>query len=230
MLKSIETRWILNPSQFETILNWFVKQKLNFGRESFFPRQDYYLKLLNNNSLGIKIREPKTDSDGNAISKLEIKIMTNNYGPQKFNNDNQGIVNSWNKYSFETIENEIETQKIINTFTANKQHDSWIKIDKDRLLLKYDVENNVFVLGSIIIDEGAGVELTKFKIENKIYYSIGIEAFSVSNKELENFNATAKFLFSDLKISQLSNNNSISYPEIIANHFLKLKNNENYKI
>lgn len=221
MLISVETRWILNPSQFEIILNWFIKHKLDFGKENFFPRQDYYLKLLNNDSLGIKIREPKKNLDGNAISKLEIKIMTNNYGCQKFNNDNQGIVNSWNKYSFETIENEIETQKIINTFTANKQHDSWIKIDKDRLLLKYDVENNVLVLGTTIINEGAGIELTKFKIENKIYYSIGIEAFSISNKELENFNASTNFLFSDLKISMLNNKNSISYPEIITNHFTK---------
>jgi hypothetical protein len=219
MQNSTETRWILSETEFEVISNWFAQHKLQFDKQDLFTRQDYYLKLLKNSTLGIKIREPETNANGNSESKLEIKIMTNNFGAQKFDNNNQGIVNSWSKFSFETIENELETQKIINSFTVNQQNDSWIKIDKDRLLLKYDVTNNTLVSGVTIIDEGAGIELTKFKIENKTYYSLGIEAFSMSNKGQENFNATINFLFSNSKISGLGIQNSISYPEIISNHF-----------
>jgi predicted 3-demethylubiquinone-9 3-methyltransferase (glyoxalase superfamily) len=219
MQNSTETRWILSETEFEVISNWFAQHKLQFDKQDLFTRQDYYLKLLKNSTLGIKIREPKTNANGNSESKLEIKIMTNNFSAQKFNNGNQGIVNSWSKFSFETVENELETQKIINSFTTNQHNDSWIKIDKDRLLLKYDVTNNTLVSGVTIIDEGAGIELTKFKIENKTYYSLGVEAFSMSNKGQENFNATINFLFSNSKISGLGIQNSISYPEIISNHF-----------
>jgi hypothetical protein len=222
MLKSTETRWILSLQEFEVISNWFDQHKLNFGKENLFPRQDYYLKLLNNNALGIKIREPKIAPDGTAESKLEIKILNQDFGAQKFNNGNQGVVNSWNKFSFETVRDEQETKKIIDSFTNKHKKDDWIKIDKDRLLLKYDLTTKSIVSGSTIIDEGTGIELTKFKIEDKIYYSLGIEAFSVSNKELENFNATMNFLFNQIKISGLNSQNSISYPEIINHHFLKI--------
>ena len=222
MQNSTETRWILSTPEFETILRWFNQHQLNFGQKNLFPRQDYYLKLLKNNILGIKIREPKIATDGSAESKLEIKMLNKDFGAQKFNNNNQGIINSWSKFSFETIKNEQETKKIIDSFVSGHQNNIWIKIDKDRLLLKYNVANNSIVSGASIIDEGAGIELTKFKIENKIYYSLGIEAFSVSDKELENFNVTINFLFNQIKISGLNSQNSTSYPEIINHHFLKL--------
>lgn len=222
MQNSTETRWILSKQEFETISKWFNQHQLNFGQENMFPRQDYYLKLLKNSTLGIKIREPKIATDGSAESKLEIKMLNQDFGAQKFNNGNQGVVNSWSKFSFETIKNEQETKKIIDSFVNDHQNNAWIKIDKDRLLLKYNFTNNTIVSGASIIDEGAGIELTKFKIESKIYYSLGIEAFSVSNKELENFNATISFLFNQIKISGLSSQNSVSYPEIINHHFLKL--------
>lgn len=220
MQKSIETRWILDSSELATIEHWFNQNNSAFKDNQTFSRQDYYLKLIKNTTLGIKIREPKV-WNGEQKSKLEVKLLIEDKGPQKFNNGNQGIVNIWDKYSFETIGNEPETEKIIALFTFNGSDlHSWIKIEKERLLVKYDASKNEIVSGETLIQEGSGIELTRFKIENKIYHSLGIETFSSSKNEIENFNQTTDFFFNSIKISGLDSLQSLSYPEIISNHYL----------
>ena len=220
MQKSIETRWLLSANEFKTIEHWFNQKDIHFKTTNDFPRQDYYLKLVKSTNLGIKIREPKLVKNEQK-SKLEVKLLIEDNGAQKFNNNNQGIVNIWEKYSFETIGNEPETEKIIALFTFKGfDQSSWIKIEKDRLLVKFDTSKNEIVSAETIINEGSGIELTRFKIENKIYYSLGIETFSSSNIEKENFNATTNYVFNDIKISGLDSLQSLSYPEIISNHFL----------
>lgn len=169
MLKSTETRWILFSQEFEVISNWFDQHKLNFSKENIFSRQDYYLKVLESKNLGIKIREPKVAPDGSIESKLEIKILIEDFGVQKFNNNNQGVVNSWSKFSFETIKNELETKKLIESFTNNFENNTWLKINKDRLLLKYNLMGSSIVSSATIIDEGAGIELTKFLCYNEFF-------------------------------------------------------------
>lgn len=220
MQKSIETRWLLNSNEFKTIEHWFNQKNIHFKTTTDFPWQDYYLKLVKSTNLGIKIREPKLVKNEQK-SKLEVKLLIEDNGAQKFNNNNQGIVNTWEKYSFETIGNEPETEKIIALFTFNGGDlPSWIKIEKDRLLVKYDASKNEIVPAETLINEGSGIELTRFKIENKNYYSLGIETFSSSNIEKENFNATTNYVFNDIKITGLDSSQSLSYPEIISNHFL----------
>lgn len=220
MQKSIETRWLLNNEEFKIIEHWFNQKNIAFSNKAVFPRQDYYLKLVKSTNLGIKIREPKLINNEQK-SKLEVKLLIEDNGAQKFNNGNQGILNVWEKYSFETIGNEPETEKIIALFTFNGcDLSSWIKIEKDRLLVKYDASKNEIVSAETIINEGSGIELTRFKIEKKIYYSLGIETFSSSNIEKENFNKTLDFVFNAIKISGLDSLQSLSYPEIISNHFL----------
>ncbi|KIX20593.1 hypothetical protein SY27_11840 [Flavobacterium sp. 316] len=219
MQKSIETRWLLNFNEFKTIEHWFKQKETSFKNKDLFPRQDYYLKLVKSTNLGIKIREPKLVNNEQK-SKLEVKLLIQDNGIYKFNNNNHGNVNTWLKYSFETIGNEIETARILNLFTNQNTQEPWIKIDKDRILVKFDTKEKQLVSGDTIIDEGSGIELTKFKINNTIYYSLGIETFSSSNIETNNFDETVDFFFKEVKISNLNTLKSLSYPEIISNHFL----------
>lgn len=213
MLSSTETRWFLNKISSKEVENWFNAKGVFFKSENLFPRQDYYLKQLDKN-LGVKIREPKKDENGNLKTQLEIKILSNDIGATKFNNGNNGYVNSWKKFSFSLVPNEAEMSKIINSFTENSNYpNDWIKIDKDRLLIKFNTKSKSLVSSDSIIDEGAGIELTKLKINETVYFSLGIEAFSTTNKELENFNATTNFLFNDLKIAGLDKEDSLTYPE-----------------
>lgn len=217
MQKSTETRWNLTSEEVKIAENWFKNFGEKFLIPKSFPRQDYYVKT-NTNTLGIKIREPKLINNEQK-SKLEVKILVGDNGVQNFYNNNEGKVNTWIKHSFETIGNEPEIEKIISSF-AGKESDIqlWIKIEKDRLLVKFDATENKIVSSKSMIDEGSGIELTHFTLGKENYFSLGIESFSSTNIEEENFIKTVKFLFEDMQISGLTSLKSLSYPEIITNH------------
>lgn len=219
MQKSTETRWILNANEFDIVLTWYRTHQLYFKEPDIYPRQDYYLLLPDTKNLGIKIREPKPTGSGSLKSKLEIKILTADDGVQHFNLNNAGVVTHWSKFSFETIENEAETMGVVNLFSKSEMPGTWIKIEKDRLLLKFDTQTKAIVSGDQIIPEGSGLEITRFKINLMVYYSFGIEAFSSSDTESGNFSATMDFLFNEIPIQHLKPDRSLSYPEILSRHF-----------
>jgi hypothetical protein len=49
-----------------------------------------------------------------------------------------------------------------------------------------------------------------------VYYSIGLEAFSVTGKDEENFFETIETVFPQLELSGLTADRSWSYPEFLA--------------
>ncbi len=214
MLNSTETRWILSPIEMNIVEKWFSKYNESFKKNSLFERQDYYLKT-DSKELGIKLREPKKDNKGEIIAKLEIKTLTEDLGTQKFYNGNTGNVNSWVKFSFDTNPQKNPLDIIVGN-SSNLLSNEWILIEKDRLLVKYDVENNTIVSGKEMICTGSGIELTKYKLDDEVYFSLGIESFSDKKGNTEDtFYQTMDFLFADIKISGLEHLNSKSYPEIL---------------
>ncbi len=214
MLVSTETRWILSSDQVNIIEKWFSNYNEYFEESNLFQRQDYYLKT-NSTELGIKLREPKKDEKGEVIAKLEAKKLLEDYGAKKFSNGNNGNVNSWVKFSFNTDPQKNPLDLIIGN-SSNMLSSEWIKIEKDRLLVKYDAENERIVSGKEMIGSGSGIELTKYKLNNNVYYSLGIESFSDKKGNTnEVFYQTMNFLFTDIKISGLEYTNSKSYPEIL---------------
>ncbi|GAA4774930.1 MULTISPECIES: hypothetical protein [Flavobacterium] len=214
MLVSTETRWILSSDQVNIIEKWFSNYNEYFEESNLFQRQDYYLKT-NSTELGIKLREPKKDEKGEVIAKLEAKKLLEDYGAKKFSNGNNGNVNSWVKFSFDTDPQKNPLDLIIGN-SSNMLSSEWIKIEKDRLLVKYDAENERIVSGKEMIGSGSGIELTKYKLNNNVYYSLGIESFSDKKGNTnEVFYQTMNFLFTDIKISGLEYTNSKSYPEIL---------------
>lgn len=214
MLVSTETRWVLSSDEMNIVEKWFSKHNEYFKDGNLFERQDYYLKT-DSTQLGVKLREPKKNEKGEIIAKVEIKTLTENLGPQKFNNGNNGNVNSWVKFSFDTDPQKNPLDIIIGS-SSNFLSNEWIIIEKDRLLVKYDAENDKIVSGKEMIGSGSGIELTKYKLNNNVYYSLGIESFSDKKGNTnEVFYQTMNFLFTDIKISGLEYTNSKSYPEIL---------------
>lgn len=213
MQLSTETRWILSANEVDIAENWF----LNFGEKfldtNHFPRQDYYLKT-NSKTLGIKIREPKKDVNGNVMAKLELKSLVRDLGACKFDNENIGTVNNWVKYSFD-LDSKTNPLEVLQNVLSKEIEMDWILIEKDRLLVKFDLYNQKIVSGKEIITNGAGIELTKLLLESKVYYSLGIEAFGDKESIEKTFFNAIQFLFDSMKISNLINENSKSYPEII---------------
>jgi hypothetical protein len=213
MLKSTETRWILTSNEVAITEKWFEKYDEKFKSFDSFPRQDYYLKT-NSDSLGIKIREPKKDSEGNILAKLELKSLTEDVGIQNFINQNVGVVNSWIKYSFELDKSKNPLDLI--HFSNKNIKNEWLLIEKDRLLVKFDALTNKIVSSNEMISSGAGIELTKFKLNKIVYYTLGIEAFDENDNDKNVFFKTMESLFNDLELKHLAANNSKSYPQIIS--------------
>jgi len=213
MQLSTETRWILSANEMNIAEKWFLNFGEKFSEKNDFPRQDYYLKT-NSKTLGIKIREPKKDGNGNVIAKLELKTLVQDLGAYKFDNQNIGTVNNWVKYSFD-LDSKTNPLDVLQNVVSKEITMDWILIEKDRLLVKFDLDNKKIVSGKEMINNGAGIELTKFLLENKVYYSLGIEAFGDKESIEKTFFNTMQFLFNSMKISSLLNENSKSYPEIV---------------
>lgn len=197
MLASTETRWILSSDEIKIVEKWFSKYNESFKEGDLFERQDYYLKT-DSTELGIKLREPKKNEKGEVIAKLEIKTLTTDFSVQKFNNGNSGNVNSWVKFSFDTDPQKNPLDLIIGN-SSNMLSSEWIKIEKNRLLVKYDFENDRIVSGKEMIGSGSGIESFSDKKgnTNEVFYQ------------------TMNFLLTDIKISGLEQVNSKSYPEIL---------------
>jgi hypothetical protein len=173
-------------------------------------------------NLGLKIREPKRDSAGNLSGKLDAKVLINELPVLELKGHNSGTANEWTKFSFNLEQNDRTLTEILQSFSQEgpgpivKGHHFWVRLDKSRILLKYEpAQNKVFAV-DMNIAEGCGIELTAIRINGARYYSFGLESFSESGQQRKNFYATLEFLFSEINITSLSIANSLSYPQFLA--------------
>ena len=222
MQASTEIRWFFEERQEIILLeDWFMHYHLQLNTKSF-ERQDYYMRLPGVTTLGLKIREPKKNKTGDWEGKLEAKVFTKELGVSQTLHGNSGRANQWTKFSFSLAAGETTLTEVLNelgvgdNIASGKNFDYWIPMDKSRILLKYDLDKKDFTKGDEQIQEGCGVELTMLQLQNKIYFSFGLEAFSASGKHEENLFLTLKHVFDEVKISGLAVGNSLSYPEFIA--------------
>ncbi|MEO6734554.1 MAG: hypothetical protein ABIN01_25260 [Ferruginibacter sp.] len=216
MAISKEIRWFFNDN-IKPMEEWFanlpIPQKLD--ETGFYPRQDYYLAMPGVRNLGIKIREPKKDAtSGKLKTALEVKQQISDNEPIEMRNA-KAFVNTWQKFSYELVEG-AENLLAINLPIPTTDK-NWIRIDKDRIMVKYDADNKKICEGKEKLDEACGIELTKIQLLGKEYYSLGLEAFSTSGKKLEaNFKACCDYVFKSIYIEGLTLENSLSYPEFLA--------------
>jgi hypothetical protein len=215
---SRETRWFLPHDQVPPIIAWFdsLSGSPQLGDSNSFPRQDYYLKMQGADNIGIKIREPKIDKDsGKMRSLLEVKRLIAEKESVNFKNNNHGYSGKWQKLSLRLTEDGNDLLLINPMITSS--HDNWIRVDKDRILVKYDAKTKNIVEGNTDVGEGCGIELVKIKINNSVHYSFGLEAFSKSGMKLdENFYNCCDVVFDDVALSGLALDYSFSYPEFLA--------------
>ena len=226
MQKSTETRWFIDASQATSFEKWFNATPFNlkFPETDSFPRQDYYMNLPGISTLGLKIREPKIGKLSSKLeSKIEAKVLVQDLGTKTFPNNNSGKINRWTKFSFDLLPEEKTMMNIINALSGSTSihaldyKNFWIRIDKNRLLLTYDNKKKEIVDNTIQkIDEGCGIELTKMKVRDHIYYSFALEAFSGSENDKDNLFETLGYFFNQTMLSDLSATQSLSYPEFIT--------------
>ncbi len=212
---SRETRWFLPNDKMHLIAAWFEAMPGSPRLGDGFPRQDFYLKMPGTENLGIKIREPRKEKDSGALKSLfEVKRLISEKEPVKFPNNNNGYSGKWQKLSYELTD---IGNDLILVNPSLPSSDNWIRVDKDRILVKYDANSKSIVEGKIAVEEGCGIELVKIKINNAVYFSFGLEAFSTSGKELDNnFYDCCDLVFRQLGLVGLSFDNSFSYPEFLV--------------
>jgi hypothetical protein len=186
MQSSFEIRWFFLALP-DAVSMWFESKGFHFS-SSNPVRVDHYLPLPAKKAMGIKLRE------GN----VEIKHLLKSTGRRGFENGRiTGKIQHWVKWSFDLADADPLSHAIIR----DNKHD-WIAVQKERLGFKYKFTKSGREQGEIdILDmtpEGCLVEFTRLIINNKIYYTFGLESFSEAGKEKQHLRRGAKLAFESL--------------------------------
>ncbi len=202
MFKSKEIRWFYH-SEFKEISEWFGNNGYSF--ENSEPRTDHYLKIKDQEDIGIKLRE------GN----IEIKQRLQRSEKENITKQANGYFEKYIKWSFTSAEEDPLFNKIIE---EDKYH--WLAVKKERIGYKLKENKN----GSIIKvkieefpDYGCQVEYTRLKVKNELWYTVCLEWFG--EKELK---FDLSILNNMLGENQLKAENSMGYAEFL-NRFAESK-------
>jgi hypothetical protein len=149
MFPTAEIRWFFRANIAAEISDWF--HRFDDGPEKFEPRTDHYLRIQDNDSMGIKIRE----------GRLEIKKR---HGESETINvfRGQGRLERWQKWGFE-IRNPGSINRYLKSFPGE-----WIGIRKERSQILFGT-----------LESGCGWELTEVQVVGMPdrWWTMGFEAF-----------------------------------------------------
>jgi len=162
MFPSVEARWFYGGTIPPQVLQWFREERGSLEEPAY--RVDYYLRLPDRDSLGIKLRE----------GRLEIKQRHRRYGPIELHERATGLVEHWRKWSFES------TQVSDRFPQAMVSDPSWIGVSKWRRLFRYRITKDSDVVPMDAVEypeQGCDLELTTVKVEGREWWTWGIEAF-----------------------------------------------------
>lgn len=210
MVYSAEIRWFFVAEAEVAILQeWFKSYKQFFTGN--WSRADYYLWQPNIKTTGVKLRE----------GKLEIKILLAGQKELPIGSINSGITNNWVKYSFNLPDSDEESNKLLAQFSSqpvSTRDDCWVRVDKERLLVKFSLENSELknIAPDAWPDEGCGLELTKIKVNQKTYYTFGLEAFSKTRLQEHVLHRVINEIMPAIKVTNLQVPHSQAYPEFLA--------------
>lgn len=162
MLSTLEVRWFYEGSIPQPVLNWFREHAAQLETQP--PRVDYYLRLDNGDSQGIKLRE----------GRIEVKERQRQFGIVQFHDRVAGKVEAWHKISRELGEISDELARLASPKTT------WIGVGKERKVLRF---RNID-LGKIEPtplserpERGCNLELTAVQIYGREWWTMGFEAF-----------------------------------------------------
>ena len=161
MFPTAEVRWFYRGAISPEVLEWFDQGELTPEEQ---PRRvDYYLRLSDRDSLGIKLRE----------GRVEVKQRHRQYGVFRFHDQVAGLVEHWRKWSFELSEGAGNLTSTIVPASC------WIGVTKRRKLRRYRLTGSKEVV-AVPIEEQSGLrcnlELTRISVDETEWWSLGFEA------------------------------------------------------
>ncbi|MEZ5083479.1 MAG: hypothetical protein R2750_08525 [Bacteroidales bacterium] len=170
--------------------------------QQYTPRIDHYLKLLNENSLGIKLRE----------GRIELKKRKGNPQNLKINENIEGNLEFWEKWSFELKNpNALPIQDY-----GTKE---WIAVKKKRQMFLFEVADGTCFLRNRQngqLKNGCIVELATVSVDGSNFWTLGLEAFGETGKMKKNLLVVCVKIGSGSGCPILLNKDSKSYPEWIS--------------
>ncbi|GMQ79567.1 MAG: hypothetical protein BMS9Abin02_2169 [Anaerolineae bacterium] len=165
MLKTVEVRWFFPGEIPPAVTTWFISAAPSSISEPI--RTDYYLNLLNQEAMGIKVRE----------GWLEVKQRPSSIGRFQFQEKVIGQLESWRKWGINL--------GALSGVPANEIEKMWIPVVKERQIYSYKLSGGIWQgrggkLG--IEDQGCEIELSKINAFNRTWWSFAFEASGTSNQ------------------------------------------------
>jgi hypothetical protein len=196
LLATEEMRWFFAGEIPAAVKIWFEAQ---VGSPPPQPaRVDYYLRLDDTNSLGIKLRE----------GRVEIKQRERPGEVVRLGDEAVGLVESWRKWPFALAEGEID----------GTSHAGWVGVWKQRRWCLFEVFGNgrfTPAFSPIHLQQGCACELTEVLLtdSDEQWWSLGFEAFGDGGSRRESLLHIARQLLGTAVAPKLLIENSYSYPE-----------------
>jgi hypothetical protein len=166
------------------------------------PRTDLYLRLADDDSLSIKVRE----------GRLEIKQLVRHVGTVHLHDHAEGVLQTWRKWSFPLA----PSPEMQGTIAGPDS--CWIPVHKKRRLLCYGVSDGdrILVLPlplHTLPTQGCALELAAVQIAGQTWWSVALEAFGPEDVLCDAVLRTGQQVFSAGSPPLLEERCSLSYPE-----------------
>jgi hypothetical protein len=201
MYRTAEVRWFHWGTVPRAVLDW-LEQATSLA-ETQPPRQDHYLLLPGNTSLGIKLRE----------GQIEVKQRLRQHGTARFGEDVAGVVEWWRKWSFPISAAGSGPGAWLTPAT------SWLPVDKERRLWRYRLAADG-TLCQVSLDgmpeSGCEFELSEVRARGGIWWSVCFEAFGQETNLEDSLYAVAARLLAPGWPVAMEEGRSAGYPEWIS--------------
>lgn len=199
MLKTVEVRWFFPGEIPPAVTTWFISAAPYSVREPI--RTDYYLNLLNRESVGIKVRQ----------GRLEVKQRQSSIGRFQIQEGVTGHLESWRKWGVSLGELRGEPAKEIQNM--------WLPVIKERRIYCYTLSKGIWQArgGKLGIEEqGCEIELSKINAFNRTWWSFAFEASGAANQNNRLLIEAAERFLSLGEPPSMPLTHSYSYPRWIG--------------
>jgi hypothetical protein len=194
MYPTMEVRWFYRGQIPPEVMAWFTQVGPLPAEQP--DRVDHYLHLLDNDSLGIKLRE----------GRLEIKRRESEPREIDFRPRVSGLVARWRKWSFPLVESD--------PGLAGPDR-AWIAVEKRRRLRRFQITTEKTIetmLEEIESAEGCELELSRVEAADQQWWSVCFEAFGDESSLENHIRLTAQHVFGLVEPGRLEIKDSYSYP------------------
>jgi hypothetical protein len=195
MYTTAEVRWFHEGRAPAHVEAWFR----GGGREPTVQpvRVDHYLRLVDGEHLGIKLRE----------GRLEVKQRERSLPVTRFDSRVAGVMELWRKWS-------IPLAGGLHRVSGDPGA-SWIEVEKERALCRYWLAGDRGIVATTtdwFPDQGCDLELTAVRVRGREWWTLALEAYGQAGSIQENLLRVAEAVFGAGDPPSLNAQDSYGYP------------------